>query len=69
MTGLGLSPSIVRVPYPGGDAGQPLSCPLRYRKAERKGRTRAEVDVVTTGRDKLVGEFARGKKMASVLRE
>jgi hypothetical protein len=50
--------------------------PLCVKKAERKGRTQAEVDETIrwltgcseTGQDKLIDELARGKAMEKILR-
>ena len=42
--------------------------PLLVQKAERKGRTQAEVDEVIRWLDKLGDELAKGKAMEKILR-
>lgn len=42
---------------------------LLAQKAERKGRTKAEVDDVIRWLDKLVDELARGRPMEKILRK
>lgn len=43
--------------------------PMYVNKAERKGRTREEVDEIIRWLDKLIDELAKGKKMEKILRQ